>query len=88
MRERNGWEMNVPDSQFAINSMAENGETSGRRSVIISAPNLICGDVMISFQVIGLPFERFRSLFHLSDSAVAERNMRRVIATSKPVVFV
>ena len=64
--------------------MAENGETSGRRSVIISAPNLICGDVMISFQVIGLPFERFRSLFHLSDSALAERNVRRMIATSKP----
>jgi hypothetical protein len=35
MRERNGWEVNVPESQFAINSMAENGETSGRRSVIM-----------------------------------------------------
>ena len=35
MRERNGSEMNVPDSQFAMDSMAENGETSGRRSVIM-----------------------------------------------------
>jgi hypothetical protein len=39
---------------------------------------------MTSFQLVGLPFERFSSLFALSDSALAERNVRRVVATSKP----
>jgi hypothetical protein len=39
---------------------------------------------MTSFQIVGLPFERFRSLFALSDSALAERNVCRVVATSKP----
>ena len=40
--------------------------------------------VMTSFQVVGLPFEKFAPLFALSDSALAERNARRVVATSKP----
>jgi len=39
---------------------------------------------MTSFQLFGLPFERFSSLFALSDSALAQRNVRRVIAGSKP----
>src|SRR5271168_1261101 len=39
---------------------------------------------MTSFQIVGLPFERFRSLFALSDSALEERNICRVVATSKP----
>jgi len=84
MRERNGWEMNVPDSQFR-------NKFDGRKRRDITAPlsnhkrsESHLWSVMISFQVIGLPFERFRSLFHLSDSALAERNVRRMIATSKP----
>jgi hypothetical protein len=84
MRERNGWEMNVPDSQFR-------NKFDGRKRRDITAPlsnhkrsESHLWSVMISFQVIGLPFERFRSLFHLSDTALAERNVRRVIATSKP----
>ncbi len=39
---------------------------------------------MPSFQLAGLPFEKFSSLFALSDAALAERHMRRVVATSKP----
>ena len=41
---------------------------------------------MTSFQIVGLPMERFRSLFALSDSALAERNVCRVVATSIGVV--
>jgi Protein of unknown function (DUF1203) len=37
-----------------------------------------------SFQLVGLPFEIFSPLFALSDSALAERNVHRVVATSKP----
>lgn len=39
---------------------------------------------MNSFQLIGLPFERFAPLFALPDSALRERNARRVVATSNP----
>jgi hypothetical protein len=39
---------------------------------------------MNSFQLVGLPLDRFSPLFALSDSALAERNVHRVIATSKP----
>lgn len=39
---------------------------------------------MDSFQLVGLPFERFQPLFALTDAALAELNMRRVIATSNP----
>jgi hypothetical protein len=39
---------------------------------------------MLSFQLVGLPLERFSSLFALSDLELAQRNVRRVIATSKP----
>jgi len=39
---------------------------------------------MASFQLVGLPFAKFASLFSLSDSALAERNLRRVVATSNP----
>jgi hypothetical protein len=39
---------------------------------------------MTSFRLVGLPFERFSPLFALSDSALAEHNVRRVVATSKP----
>ncbi len=39
---------------------------------------------MKSFQLIGLSFERFAPLFALSDSALRERGMRRVVATSNP----
>ncbi len=39
---------------------------------------------MTSFQIVGLPLERFRPLFALSDPALAERNVHRVIASKKP----
>jgi hypothetical protein len=39
---------------------------------------------MTSFQLVGLPIEKFSSLFALSDAALDERNVRRVVATSKP----
>jgi hypothetical protein len=39
---------------------------------------------MNSFRLVALPFEKFSSLFALSDSALAERNVRRVLATLKP----
>ena len=39
---------------------------------------------MSSFQVMGLPFEPFASLFDLSDSALSKRNMRRLVAATKP----
>jgi hypothetical protein len=39
---------------------------------------------MSSFQLVGLPFEPFASLFDLSDSALAKINMRRVVAAKKP----
>jgi len=39
---------------------------------------------MISFQIVGLPLAHFRPLFALSDAALAERNVRRVFAASKP----
>ena len=40
--------------------------------------------LMSSFQLVGLPIERFSSLFALSDSALAQLNVRSVVATSKP----
>ena len=39
---------------------------------------------MNSFRLVALPFEKFSSLFALSDSELAERNVRRVLATLKP----
>jgi hypothetical protein len=39
---------------------------------------------MNSFQLVGLPFTEFSPLFALSDSALAKRNVRRVVATSTP----
>lgn len=39
---------------------------------------------MNSFQLVGLPYESFASLFDLSDSALSKINMRRVVAESKP----
>jgi len=39
---------------------------------------------MSSFQLVGLPYEGFSSLFGLSDAALLERHVRRVVATSKP----
>jgi hypothetical protein len=38
----------------------------------------------MSFQLIALPFEPFAPLFSLSDDELAERDMRRVVATEKP----
>jgi Protein of unknown function (DUF1203) len=39
---------------------------------------------MTSFQLFGLALREFEPLFALSDPVLAERNVRRVIATSKP----
>jgi hypothetical protein len=39
---------------------------------------------MNSFQLVGLPFEGFAPLFALSDGALQERGMQRVVATSNP----
>jgi Protein of unknown function (DUF1203) len=39
---------------------------------------------MNSFQLVGLPFEPFSSLFDLSDAKLLERNVQRVFATAKP----
>ena len=39
---------------------------------------------MTSFRLVGLPLKKFSPLWALSDSALAERNVRRVVATSKP----
>jgi hypothetical protein len=39
---------------------------------------------MTSFQLIGLPFEPFASLFALSDSELTALNARRVVATESP----
>jgi hypothetical protein len=39
---------------------------------------------MTSFRLVGLPLKEFSPLWALSDSALAERNIRRVVATSKP----
>lgn len=39
---------------------------------------------MTSFQLVGLPVEAFAPLFVLSDSALAGRNVHRVVAKSKP----
>jgi hypothetical protein len=38
----------------------------------------------MSFQIAGVPFEPFASLFSLSDEALAELDARRVLATEKP----
>jgi hypothetical protein len=38
----------------------------------------------MSFQIVGVPFEPFESLFSLSDEALAELDARRVRATEKP----
>jgi Protein of unknown function (DUF1203) len=40
--------------------------------------------MMNSFQLVGLAFEPFASLFDLSDSALAKINVRRVVATERP----
>jgi hypothetical protein len=39
---------------------------------------------MSSFQLVGLSFEPFASLFDLPDSALSKLNMRRVVAATKP----
>jgi len=39
---------------------------------------------MISFQLVGLPFEPFSPLFALSDAELVEHNACRVIATANP----
>jgi Protein of unknown function (DUF1203) len=39
---------------------------------------------MTSFQFVGLPFESFAPLFALSQAELAKRNVRRVVADSKP----
>src|ERR1700690_3484419 len=39
---------------------------------------------MSSFQLVGLPYEPFSSLFTLSEAALAERNVQRTVATTKP----
>jgi hypothetical protein len=39
---------------------------------------------MMSFQLVGLPFEPFASLFALPDSQLAGLNVQRVVATEKP----
>jgi len=39
---------------------------------------------MTSFQLVGLPFEPFSSLFALSDAELLARNIRRVHAATKP----
>jgi Protein of unknown function (DUF1203) len=39
---------------------------------------------MNSFQLVGLPFEPFLSLFALSDAELLERNVHRVFAVTKP----
>jgi hypothetical protein len=39
---------------------------------------------MSSFRLIGLPFEPFAKFFAMSDSALAELNVRRVVAREKP----
>jgi Protein of unknown function (DUF1203) len=39
---------------------------------------------MTSFQLVGLPYERFAPLFALSDRELSEFNARRVLATLKP----
>jgi Protein of unknown function (DUF1203) len=38
----------------------------------------------MSFRLIGLPDQRFTALFSLSDSALSELNVRRVLATTHP----
>src|ERR1700732_3867283 len=39
---------------------------------------------MTSFQLVGLPFEPFASLFTRFDAELLERNVRRVFAATKP----
>ncbi len=78
------WEGNVPDipncNKFDVRKRREiRGSLSNYTH---HQSHVWC--VVNSFQLVGLPFEKFASLFALSDSALAERNVRRVVATSKP----
>jgi hypothetical protein len=80
----NHWERNVPDisncNKFDVRKRREMRAPLGNYTRLQS--HIWC--VMTSFQLVGLPFEKFASLFALSDSALAEGNVRRVVATSKP----
>jgi hypothetical protein len=63
--------------------MSDYGETHGLdRATIGALTNSRCA--MHAFQLVGLAFEPFSSLFALSDAELLERNARRVFAETKP----
>jgi len=73
----NHWEGNVPDipncNKFDVRKRREMRAPLSDYTRLQS--HIWC--VMPSFQLLGLPFGKFASLFALSDSALAERNVHR-----------
>jgi hypothetical protein len=66
------------------NSMSENSQTRRLNCTTICAPQFHFRCIMPSFQLVGLPFEPFASLFALPTAELSKLNALRVVAKEKP----